>query len=395
MKVRKLNSQRPQRRDSSPELGSPSRVPQYDKRTGRPIRRGAGKKQGAEEFVDSGLIEDEEAVDSLSEDDEGNPKVPKRVKKRKRTPSPPPPPLPTMYYDEESDLPSDDDSIDLVQQPVTPIVLQFNVPIGFHGPLVVKLDRELLEAAGGKPALNLEPSNKAISRIKAVSAGSSESTPELSGRAGFTDLPAELRNKVYRMVFCAKTDFNFHRPDNFCMSSQFIRTCRMVHSEGCSILYGENRFIFERNRNTRAPFWDPVPKEIGYKDVRQFLKMIGPENLLYLRDIKIAFEDANPGSTPYLTHEERRYLNDEQLYDVLRTLRATRLRKLTLSFFGRRTLLPTDTRFLAYLEQVKADEVLQAQARWYPSSKIYNFHFDKLKKRMVRDPKLYVTEEEE
>ncbi|KAF2115292.1 hypothetical protein BDV96DRAFT_599652 [Lophiotrema nucula] len=370
LKVRKLNSQR---RDSSPELGSPSRVPQYDKRTGRPIRRGAGKKQGAEEFVDSGLIEDDDAVDSLSEDDEGNPKVPKGGKKRKRSPSPPPPPLPTMYYDEESDLPSDDDSIDLDQEPVTPIVLQFNVPIGFHGPLVVKLDRELLEAADGKPARNLEPSNKVSSRVKAVSASSSESTPEPTGRAGFTDLPAELRNKVYRMVFCSKTSFNFHRPDNFCMSSQFLSTCRTVHSEGCSILYGENKFIFERNRNTRAPFWDPVQKEIGYKDVRQFLKMIGPENLLYLRDIKISFEDANPGSTPYLTHEERRYLNDEQLYDVLRTLH---------------------TRFLKYLEQVKADKVLQSQVRWYPTSKIYGFHFDKLKKKMVRDPKLYVTEEE-
>jgi len=57
-------------------------------------------------------------------------------------------------------------------------------------------------------------------------------------------------------------------------SAQFLRTCRLVHNEGCSILYGENTFLFARHYDTRGPFWETVPKEIGYQDVLHFLKMV-------------------------------------------------------------------------------------------------------------------------
>jgi hypothetical protein len=64
---------------------------------------------------------------------------------------------------------------------------------------------------------------------------------------------------------------------------------------------------------------------------------IGPENLFYLRDVKLVLEDAMPGATPYMpTHESRRYVNDGHLVDILRILRETKLRKLSISFFGRR-----------------------------------------------------------
>jgi hypothetical protein len=98
------------------------------------------------------------------------------------------------------------------------------------------------------------------------------------------------------MVFIDDDPFDFLKPSNFRKSAAMLRTCKLVASEAPSVLYGENKFVFQRNRNTRSPFWDPILKEVGYKDVRQFLKMIGPENIQYLRDIKIVFEDANPGS---------------------------------------------------------------------------------------------------
>ncbi|ORY13262.1 hypothetical protein BCR34DRAFT_562314 [Clohesyomyces aquaticus] len=213
-------------------------------------------------------------------------------------------------------------------------------------------------------------------------------------RMGFTDLPPEIRNKVYRAVFAKCGDFNFGQPDNFQRSAALLRTCKVVHSEACSVLYGENRFIFDRNRHMRGAFWEKQQKEIGYKDVRQFLKMIGPENLAHLRDIKLIFEDATPASTPYLhSQEERRYLNDQHLIDCLRILRQAKLRKLHLNFLGRRVLVRTDVKFLGYLEQIKADEVVTDKCRqWYYPSKIHPILLEELIKTMKREPKLYVAE---
>jgi len=99
------------------------------------------------------------------------------------------------------------------------------------------------------------------------------------GGTGFPTLPPEPRNKVYRLLFIAKKGLVFYFPNNFCLSSVFLRTCRQIHEEGCSIPYGENTPVFERNKYTRAPLWSPSLKEIGYKDMHLFLKFIGPRNL--------------------------------------------------------------------------------------------------------------------
>lgn len=177
-------------------------------------------------------------------------------------------------------------------------------------------------------------------------------------------------------------------------SSQFLRTCKLVHNEGCSILYGENTFLFNRHFNTRGPFWESIPKEIGYQDVLQFLKMIGAENLQYLRDIKFVFDDALPRDTPYLdmqAHEKRRYLNDEYLINCLRILRHAKLRKLLLRFIGRRSVLKTDIKFLGYLEQIKADEVEQFSENefCYPPQKIGSGTWSDLQDLMIRKKRLY------
>jgi hypothetical protein len=61
--------------ESSPELGSPSTITQYHKKTGRPIRRSAGRVQPAAGYVDSKVIdeEDDEPIALPSEDDDGEP----------------------------------------------------------------------------------------------------------------------------------------------------------------------------------------------------------------------------------------------------------------------------------------------------------------------------------
>jgi hypothetical protein len=108
-------------RDSSPGPASSSKMTQYSK-TGRPIRRSAGKAKPLAGYVDSKVIEEdaEEPIDTPSEDEDGELIKPQR--KRKRTPSLSPPPLSPIIRDQERDLPSDDD----VQN--TPITLQFNIP---------------------------------------------------------------------------------------------------------------------------------------------------------------------------------------------------------------------------------------------------------------------------
>jgi len=132
--------------EDSPELGSPSETQQYHK-TGRPIRRGAGQKVLVAGYVDSAVIEEDadEPIETPSEDEDGHLIKPPRKRKRTRSPSAPPPPLDPLIRHEVPDEATDDEGGNFhhVSQ-VAPIILQFNVPLGFHGPLMVKLDPSLL-----------------------------------------------------------------------------------------------------------------------------------------------------------------------------------------------------------------------------------------------------------
>ncbi|KAG9389049.1 hypothetical protein A1F94_001942 [Pyrenophora tritici-repentis] len=335
-------------RQSSPELGSPSRITSYNKKTGRPVRKSAGKIQ---------------KLDELTDNEEGG-------AFHRHTPKKP------------------------------PMTLQFNVPLGFHGPLFVKIDSSMLQTNEAGKLHEMQPG-----KSKKVCTKSRQSQPDkvLAARPkGFTDLPAELRNTIYRYLFARNDDtqelripVNKQNPkDNLCKSAQFLRTCKLVHNEGCSVLYGENTFSFKRHYGTRGPFWEAVPKEVGYQDVLHFLKMIGPENLQYLRDIKFVFDDASPRHTSYVeSNEKRRYLNDEYLMNCLRILREAKLRKVSMFFGGRRQLQRSDVKFLGYLEQVKADEVDRIPDRYFSLlGKISNAVWADLEEAMTRKKKLYEDE---
>lgn len=386
-------SDMPMDRDSSPELGDATYLTSYSKKTGRPIRKSAGKVQRKAGFVDSSVIEDEyeEPIETPSED-EDVPMKQHHKRKRKRSPSPEPPPLDDVIRIEDPGDLSDHEG-PLQKKPVLPPVkLQFNIPLGFHGPLYVTLDRSML---GMDKTYDTKP-RQAIKQAKSQP----QSTKAATKRAGFCDLPAELRNKVYRHLFVVDDVLEFPADkataykNSFKRSAQFLSTCRLVYSEGCSVLYGENKFQFDRNGTTRGSYWEAVPKEIGYKDIRLFLKTIGPENLLYLRDITLKLQDAMPGATPELDHDQRRYIRDAHLLDVIRTLRNTKLRKLNVIFLGRRALTRSDSKFIDYLTQVKADEVISSlnggnMGGWW-CQKIEHFTWHELKDTMTRKKKLYI-----
>lgn len=394
----------PRERDSSPELvGSPSRLTRYNKDTGRPIRKSAGKASKPRDYIDSGILDNDDFLASTTEDsdteqDMGPRRSSARLKrnlKRKRSPSPPSPHLDPIQHSQELDEMTDDDvagSFHRHTPKKPPITLQFNVPLGFHGPLFVKLDKNLLRTEDQGTLHEMQqlgtPENKTINSTPARPATQKP-------RKSFTDLPPELRNKIYRQAF-VRTDGELKIPPakdglGLCRSAQFLRTCKLVHDEGCSILYGENKFLFARHFFTRGPFWEARPKEIGYQDVLQFLKMIGPENVQYLRDIKFKFDDACPRDTPYVdSNEKRRYLNDDYLMSCLRILRQAKLRSFQLRFLGRRAIVKSDVKFLGYLEQIKADEVSQFLDGWiYPPQKISDSLWEDLQELMVRKKKLY------
>ena len=380
--------------------GTPSKPTLYNMHTGRPIRRSAVRKVAG--YVDSGMLEEEGFVPFSSSESEDNEEMEQRgranklKRKRKRSPSPPSPRLAPVLYDQELDQLTDNEEGGVFHRRTPkkpPITLQFNVPLGFHGPLFVKLDSTLLHTNEEPSPHKMQPGKTKHPRV-VIPTAPTRSVGPLRHR-GFTDLPPELRNTVYRSLF-AREDHDMRIPPTkdgpgLSKSSQFLRTCKLVYAEGCSILYGENTFFFSRHYSTRGPFWEKVPKEIGYQDALHFLKMIGPENLQYLRDVKFKFDDACPRDTPYLdSHEKRRYLNDEYLMNCLRVLRDAKLRTFRMRFIGRRHIVPSDVKFLGYLEQIKADEVDKFFDAWhYPPQKISDYVWDDLKEVMTRKKKLY------
>ncbi|CAO2654216.1 Nn.00g109490.m01.CDS01 [Neocucurbitaria sp. VM-36] len=394
----------PSNRDDSPELGNPLKLTQYNKKTGRPIRKSAGKAMKGDGYVDSGMLEEEDFLPLTSEESEDDDEMEQRShlqkskRKRKRSPSPPSPHLEPILYDQDLEQLTDNEQGGAFHHHTPkkqPVTLQFNVPLGFHGPLFVKLDSTLLHQNEEGRLHEMQPGKTKTARMDSLAP--SQSAPQVH-RKGFTCLPPELRNTVYRHLF-ARKDQDIKIPPSkdgpaLCRSAQFLRTCKLVHNEGCSVLYGENTFIFARHYATRGPFWEKVPKEIGYQDVLHFLKMIGPENLQYLRDIKFKFDDACPRDTPYLdSNEKRRFLNDEYLMNCLRILRGAKLRTLSMRFIGRRAIVKSDVKFLGYLEQIKADEVEQMLDTWYyPPQKIPSYVWNDLKALMTRKKKLYEKE---
>lgn len=431
-KVRKLTKQSTasQGRAKSEELGDGHFTTNINQRTGRPIRKSAGRKSLNPGYLDSFEViedhqEDTASDDEYDEDEETTLiKRPKkalnsviRLRKRARTPtpSPSPPPLSPMH---PPDLPTQEDGaspsqseseLEALTDDYQPITITLNIPPGQEGPIHLHLNvADLLRGRSATRTIAPKPQGTKR-RVRTprdrTSGANGLTTPQSKAaddnKVGFLDLPSELRNIVYRHLFVVKNPFDFNKPSNFCRSSAFLATCRQVYEEGRSILYGENSFAFERNKMSRSHYWEADHKEIGYKDMRRFLESIGNTNLAHIREMCIWFDDGVPSTTPHLQNAEaRRFVHDPHIIECLRKIsRHAKLKKLRLCFHGRKMLAKTDYRFLKALKEIKADTVSivshpRSDNYYWGPPKVQPDLKTQLVKDMAREEKLYETEKE-
>jgi hypothetical protein len=396
------------KRAASIDLGDGDFAIKYN-HNGRPIRNCAGKKKSpgsdyvdlqALEALDDGLSEFgeewNEILNPLSsdiEEDEDDERPKKKRKVQRRSPSPTPPPLSPLPQEDPSSRsaspePLELDSPEMSFHDLEPINLTFNIAPGFSGPLKVQLDLSNipLRMKSGGPSGRTKPRKVESQQLD-------------NSKMGFLKLPPELRNKVYNLAFKDKNKFDFTTPTNFRHSSAFLRTCKQVYEEGRTILYGENTFYFGRNKEMRRPFWAGERKEIGYKDLRLFLNTVGPSNVSYIRHLWLCFDDATPSGTPHLKRcEERRYVHDGHLIECLKVLaKQAQLKTATLTFWGRRALAVTDTRFLSHICKIKADKVETKQPvtdyyHWHAPSRIHEDAKELVLKEVTRKQKLYAED---
>ena len=345
----------------------------YNPRTGRPIRKGAGRISIKPSYVDPDEAMSDDDEDVFVEDFDDNVRV---AKKRKRSPTPPMTPRRLIDDTEPLEEIVHSHESDLAVAPVPPVSLTFNVPAGHSGPFVVNLDvnsmvnasqnvlssaplrshpRTPCSADSGYGSKSREGSemNRSVERT-------TQSSPRKPDKAGFLSLPPELRNQVYRLAFVTEEHLDFGNPKNFSRSAHFLRTCKQVHEEGKSIMYAENTFYFQTSRETRTRRFEAGAYQIGYKDIRYFLSVVGPANLGLMRHIIFVFEDLVPSLNPRLKGiDERRFTNNDDLYACLRLLGDhSRLQTVKLSFQGRRWFFEHDEpRFASYLVRIRADKV--------------------------------------
>lgn len=95
--------------------------------------------------------------------------------------------------------------------------LTVNIPLGHQGPITLHLDPKAFMSASSDGT-----TQNALARMNVRSKPKSKS-------AGFLDLPAELRNYIYREVFVTERPLRFSSPSSFSRSSALLRTCKQVH----------------------------------------------------------------------------------------------------------------------------------------------------------------------
>ena len=177
-------------------------------------------------------------------------------------------------------------------------------------------------------------------------------------RVGFLDLPGELRNEVYAIIFKKTQNIDFRGRSGFSHSSAFLRVNKQVHAEARKILYGENRFVFLHSGARIGKYYQHEWKEVGYGHVREFLSDIGPENTSLITDVGISFEDGTPSGNPGKSTNQRRFEYNNDLVWILEHLsKYGKIEKLKLGFSGRRQLYGSTivVDFLRALKGVKTD----------------------------------------
>ena len=91
-------------------------------------------------------------------------------------------------------------------------------------------------------------------------------------------MPSEIRLRIFEMLMCCTTKLAiFYLPchnERYQLSSQVLRTCRILHKEGATILYGKNLF------SSVNP-----GRSLKY-EVKHFAKRVG-SNVTFVKRIEI------------------------------------------------------------------------------------------------------------
>lgn len=206
----------------------------------------------------------------------------------------------------------------------------------------------LADSSAATPSLRLQRLSDARAR--------KEAPPK--AKTGFTDLPNEIRVRIFRCAFVTEKPINFHSRKDFQRSAAFLRTCKIAHEEGRAVLYGENAFHFERSHSSRGKFFEEEWREIGFKDIRRFLETIGATNISMMRYISFDFSDASKSYGP-VQEVQRRFVNDPVVWRCLELIGDnTHLSKFAFTLSGRRSLDRTDLHFLRTLSGIKSQKVV-------------------------------------
>jgi hypothetical protein len=308
-----------------------------------------------------------DAFDESSEDSESEVsdyagrkrrKMPRKIKKRKGKPGPGPAPEAPEISDMEYES-DDGDSIwtkkalstssrSSLASTESANVFSIKLDTGSPSPTILNFDlSKLIQDAS---PFNLRSPSIRSTPLTITSQGSDD----LDSPTNFLSLPGEIRDRIYKLALTKNGAVIFNKRENFEHSAQFLRVCKQVAKEGAKVLYGGNAFHFERTSQTRGTYMDKEWKEVGFKDVRRFLRTIGPVNVSHMRYLSFQLEDAWPCLTPELSNFDRMYVNDPVLQEIFRIFgQNTVLEKLAIGFCGRAQVTPKDFHFMRAVGEVK------------------------------------------
>jgi hypothetical protein len=316
-------------------------------------------------------------------------KMPRKIKKRKGKPGPGPAPEAPEISDMESESDNEDSiwsnktfatssrsCISLIES-APGNVFSIKLDTGSPSPTILNFDVSKLIQDASHFSL------RSPSVLSSPLTVASEGSEDVKSPTGLLKLPGEIRDRIYKLVLTKNNAVNFNKRENFEHSAQFLRVCKQVAKEGARFLYGSNAFHFERTSRVRGTYMDKEWKEVGFKDVRRFLRAIGPVNISHMRYLSFILEDAAPCLTADLTNPERMYVNDPVLHEIFRIIgQNTILEKLAIGFCGRAQVTPKDFHFLRAIGEVKTKH-FQNYTGHYGQNKIQTQAFITLKSVML------------
>ena len=194
-----------------------------------------------------------------------------------------------------------------------PIQLSFTIPKNHKGPFQVTIDLNSLTIPVGTNITSVTRQDYTPARLShgiyesiempvtpstnTVSTNATIAVEDITTKVGFATLPAELRNRVYRMVFKGDLVCLGHR-SNMSRSAALLATCKLILREGRTILYGENVFHFRRETKPRGKFYHERWTEVAYQVSIFFELPIHPVEAKISRICSVFLKGSAPSISP-------------------------------------------------------------------------------------------------